>query len=240
MIASGYGDAKTLERRAQAMEEWIDNPELLQPDENAEYAEIIEIDLNEITEPLLACPNDPDDIKPLSEVANTEIQEVFIGSCMTNIGHFRAAGTLLQKYNGTKARLWVVPPTKMDEKQLMEEGIYNVFGVSGARTELPGCSLCMGNQARVLANSTVVSTSTRNFPNRLGDGADVFLASAELSAIASVIGRLPTVEEYHKYMDDINPLSDEIYRYLNFNEIETYVESANSANIPAVNIVNPS
>jgi aconitate hydratase 2/2-methylisocitrate dehydratase len=240
MIASGYGDAKTLERRAQAMEEWINNPELLQPDENAEYAEIIEIDLNEITEPLLACPNDPDDIKPLSEVANTEIQEVFIGSCMTNIGHFRAAGTLLQKYNGTKARLWVVPPTKMDEKQLMEEGIYNVFGVSGARTELPGCSLCMGNQARVLANSTVVSTSTRNFPNRLGDGADVFLASAELSAIASVIGRLPTVEEYHKYMDDINPLSDEIYRYLNFNEIETYVESANSANIPAVNIVNPS
>ena len=240
MIASGYGDAKTLERRAQAMEEWIENPELLQPDENTEYAEIIEIDLNEITEPLLACPNDPDDIKPLSEVANTEIQEVFIGSCMTNIGHFRAAGTLLQKYNGTKARLWVVPPTKMDEKQLMEEGIYNIFGVSGARTELPGCSLCMGNQARVLANSTVVSTSTRNFPNRLGDGANVFLASAELSAIASVIGRLPTVEEYHKYMDDINPLSDEIYRYLNFNEIDTYVESANSASIPAINIVNPS
>ena len=240
MIASGYGDAKTLERRAQAMEEWIKNPELLEPDENAEYAEIIEIDLNEITEPLLACPNDPDDIKPLSEVANTEIQEVFIGSCMTNIGHFRAAGTLLQKYNGTKARLWVVPPTKMDEKQLMEEGIYNVFGVSGARTELPGCSLCMGNQARVLANSTVVSTSTRNFPNRLGDGADVFLASAELSAIASVLGRLPSVEEYHKYMDDINPLADDIYRYLNFNEIDTYVESANSASIPAVNIINPS
>jgi aconitate hydratase 2/2-methylisocitrate dehydratase len=240
MIASGYGDAKTLERRAQAMEEWIKNPELLEPDENAEYAEIIEIDLNEITEPLLACPNDPDDIKPLSKVANTEIQEVFIGSCMTNIGHFRAAGTLLQKYNGTKARLWVVPPTKMDEKQLMEEGIYNVFGVSGARTELPGCSLCMGNQARVLANSTVVSTSTRNFPNRLGDGADVFLASAELSAIASVLGRLPSVEEYHKYMDDINPLADDIYRYLNFNEIDTYVESANSASIPAVNIVNPS
>jgi len=240
MIASGYGDAKTLERRAQAMEEWIKNPELLEPDENAEYAEIIEIDLNEITEPLLACPNDPDDIKPLSEVANTEIQEVFIGSCMTNIGHFRAAGTLLQKYNGTKARLWVVPPTKMDEKQLMEEGIYNVFGVSGARTELPGCSLCMGNQARVLANSTVVSTSTRNFPTSLGDGADVFLASAELSAIASVLGRLPSVKEYHKYMDDINPLADDIYRYLNFNEIDTYVESANSANIPAVNIINPS
>ena len=240
MIASGYGDAKTLERRAQAMEEWIENPELLEPDENAEYAEIIEIDLNEITEPLLACPNDPDDIKPLSEVANTDIQEVFIGSCMTNIGHFRAAGTLLNKYNQTKARLWVVPPTKMDEKQLMEEGIYNVFGTSGARTELPGCSLCMGNQARVLANSTVVSTSTRNFPNRLGDGANVFLASAELAAISSIIGRLPTPEEYQKYMEDINPLSDEIYRYLNFNEIETYVESANSAEIPTINIVNPS
>ena len=239
MIASGYGDAKTLERRAVAMEEWIANPELLEPDANAEYAEIIEIDLNEITEPLLACPNDPDDIKPLSEVANTEIQEVFIGSCMTNIGHFRAAGTLLEKHKGTKARLWVVPPTKMDEKQLMEEGIYNIFGTSGARTEIPGCSLCMGNQARVLANSTVVSTSTRNFPNRLGDGANVFLASAELSAIASILGKLPTVEEYHKYMEDINPLSDEIYKYLNFNEIDTYVQSANSAEIPAINIVNP-
>src|SRR6056300_1505454 len=237
MIASGYGDAKTLERRAQAMEEWIENPELLQPDENAEYAEIIEIDLNEITEPLLACPNDPDDIKPLSEVANTEIQEVFIGSCMTNIGHFRAAGHLLKKYNGTKARLWIVPPTKMDEKQLMEEGIYNIFGTSGARTELPGCSLCMGNQARVLANSTVVSTSTRNFPNRLGDGADVFLASAELAAIASVLGKLPSPEEYLKYMEEINPLADDIYRYLNFNEIDQYVESANAAEIPAVNIV---
>jgi aconitate hydratase 2/2-methylisocitrate dehydratase len=159
---------------------------------------------------------------------------------MTNIGHFRAAGTLLEKYNGTKARLWVVPPTKMDEKQLMEEGIYNIFGVAGARTELPGCSLCMGNQARVLANSTVVSTSTRNFPNRLGDGANVFLASAELSAIASILGKLPTVEEYHKYMEDINPLSDDIYKYLNFNEIDTYVESADSASISAVNIVNPS
>jgi aconitate hydratase 2/2-methylisocitrate dehydratase len=239
MIASGYGEAKTLERRAQAMEEWILNPVLLEPDKNAEYAEIIEIDLNEIKEPLLACPNDPDDIKPLSAVENTEIQEVFIGSCMTNIGHFRAAGTLLEKYNGTKARLWVVPPTKMDEKQLIEEGIYNIFGVSGARTEVPGCSLCMGNQARVLANSTVISTSTRNFPNRLGDGADVFLASAELSAISAVLGRLPTVDEYHKYMADINPLADEIYRYLNFNEIDSYVESANSAEIPAINIVNP-
>ena len=159
---------------------------------------------------------------------------------MTNFGHFRAAGTLLEKYIGTKSRRWVVPPTKMDEKQLMEEGIYNIFGVAGARTELPGCSLCMGNQARVLANSTVVSTSTRNFPNRLGDGANVFLASAELSAIASILGKLPTVEEYHKYMEDINPLSDDIYKYLNFNEIDTYVESADSASISAVNIVNPS
>ena len=237
MIGSGYGDAKTLERRAQAMEEWIANPELLEPDENAEYAEIIEIDLNEIKEPLLACPNDPDDIKPLSAVAETNIDEVFIGSCMTNIGHFRAAGHLLKKYNGTKARLWVVPPTKMDEKQLMEEGIYNVFGTSGARTEIPGCSLCMGNQARVLANSTVVSTSTRNFPNRLGDGADVFLASAELAAIASVLGKLPSPEEYLKYMQEINPFAEEIYRYLNFNEIDQYVDSANSADIPAVNIV---
>ena len=238
MIGSGYGDAKTLERRAQAMEEWIANPDLLEPDENAEYAEIIEINLNEITEPLLACPNDPDDIKPLSEVAETKIDEVFIGSCMTNIGHFRAAGHLLKKYNGTKARLWVVPPTKMDEKQLMEEGIYNVFGTSGARTEVPGCSLCMGNQARVLANSTVVSTSTRNFPNRLGDGADVFLASAELAAIASIIGKLPSPKEYQKYMEEINPLADDIYRYLNFNEIDKYVDSANNADIPSINIVN--
>ena len=170
-------------------------------------------------------------------MAETKIDEVFIGSCMTNIGHFRAAGHLLKKHNGTKARLWVVPPTKMDEKQLMEEGIYNIFGTSGARTEVPGCSLCMGNQARVLANSTVVSTSTRNFPNRLGDGADVFLASAELAAIASIIGKLPSPKEYLQYMEEINPLADDIYRYLNFNEIENYVESANNAEIPAVNIV---
>ena len=240
MISSGYGDAKTLERRAQAMEEWIKNPQLLEPDDDAEYAEVIEIDLNEIKEPLLACPNDPDDIKPLSDVANTKIQEVFIGSCMTNIGHFRAAGTLLEKYKSLNSRLWIVPPTKMDEEQLIEEGIYSIFGKSGARTELPGCSLCMGNQARVLANSTVVSTSTRNFPNRLGDGANVFLASAELSAISAVLGRLPSIDEYHEYMNDINPLADNIYRYLNFNEIESYVKSADSADIPAINIVNPS
>jgi aconitate hydratase 2/2-methylisocitrate dehydratase len=239
MISSGYGDTKTIERRAQAMEEWIKNPELLQPDSDAEYAEIIEIDLNEITEPLLACPNDPDDIKPLSEVCGEKIDEVFIGSCMTNIGHFRAASHLLKKYDGTKAKLWISPPTKMDEKQLKEEGIFETFVTSGARTELPGCSLCMGNQARVLAGATVVSTSTRNFPNRLGDGANVYLASAELSAIASIIGKLPTPEEYLKYMNEINPFSNEIYKYLNFDEIPTYVASANSADIPTINIVNP-
>ena len=239
MISSGYGDEKTLERRAQAMEQWILKPELLEADKNAEYAEIIEIDLNEIKEPLLACPNDPDDIKPLSEVANTKIQEVFIGSCMTNIGHFRAASRLLNKYQETKARLWVVPPTKMDEEQLIQEGEYKIFKDLGARTELPGCSLCMGNQARVLANSTVISTSTRNFPNRMGDGANVFLASAELSAISSILGKIPTVDEYHQYMSDINPFSDQIYRYLNFNEIDAYVDSANSAEIPSINIVNP-
>ncbi len=239
MIASGYGDEKTLERRAQAMEKWILNPVLLEADKNAEYAEIIEIDLNEIKEPLLACPNDPDDIKPLSEVANTKIQEVFIGSCMTNIGHFRAASRLLNKYQETKARLWVVPPTKMDEQKLIEEGEYKIFKDLGARTELPGCSLCMGNQARVIANSTVISTSTRNFPNRMGDGANVFLASAELSAISSILGKIPTVEEYHKYMNDINPFASDIYKYLNFNEIDSYIQSANSAEIPTINIVNP-
>ena len=237
MIGSGYGDAKTIERRAQAMEEWIKTPVLLKPDKNAEYAEIIEIDLNQIKEPLLACPNDPDDIKPLSEINGEKIDEVFIGSCMTNIGHFRAASHLLKKYNGTKAKLWVSPPTKMDEKQLTKEGVYQVFGESGARTEMPGCSLCMGNQARVLAGATVVSTSTRNFPNRLGDGANVYLASAELAAIASIIGKLPTVKEYLEFMDKINPLAEDIYRYLNFNEIEQYVDTANNADIPAVNIV---
>ena len=240
MIASGYGDAKTIERRAQAMEEWIKNPELLEPDKNAEYAEVIEIDLNEIKEPLLACPNDPDDIKTLSEVCGDKIDEVFIGSCMTNIGHFRAASHLLKKYDGTKAKLWISPPTKMDEAQLKEEGVFDTFVTSGARTELPGCSLCMGNQARVLAGATVVSTSTRNFPNRLGDGANVYLASAELAAIASIVGKLPTHDEYMKYMNEINPFSNEIYRYLNFDEIPAYVQSANSADIPAVNIINPS
>ena len=226
MISNGYGDPKTLERRARSMEEWIKNPQLLEADKDAEYAEIIEIDLNEIKEPLLACPNDPDDIKPLSEVCNTKIDEVFLGSCMTNIGHFRAAGHLLKKYKKTNARFWVVPPTKMDEQQLKDEGFYEIFESSGSRTEMPGCSLCMGNQARVLANSTVVSTSTRNFPNRLGDGADVFLASAELAAVSAVLGKIPTHDEYLSFMQEIDPLSEDIYKYLNFDQLPNYVEMA--------------
>jgi aconitate hydratase 2 / 2-methylisocitrate dehydratase len=177
------------------MQEWLKNPELISPDADAEYAEVIEIDLNEIKEPILACPNDPDDVKTLSDVAGVNIDEVFIGSCMTNIGHYRAAGKVLEKVSSLPTRMWIVPPTKMDERELMEEGVYNIFGRVGARTELPGCSLCMGNQARVAANSTVVSTSTRNFPNRLGDNADVYLASAELSAVAATLGHIPTVEE---------------------------------------------
>ena len=237
MISNGYGDPKTLERRAKSMEEWIKDPQLLEADKDAEYAEIIEIDLNEIKEPLLACPNDPDDIKPLSEVCNTKIDEVFLGSCMTNIGHFRAAGHLLKKYKKTNARFWVVPPTKMDEQQLKDEGFYEIFENSGSRTEMPGCSLCMGNQARVLANSTVVSTSTRNFPNRLGDGADVFLASAELAAVSAVLGKIPTHEEYLSFMQEINPLSDDIYKYLNFDQLPNYVEMAKKATIPSINVV---
>ncbi len=193
MITEGYGDARTIGRRIESMETWLANPVLMEPDANAEYAEIIEIDLNEIKEPLLACPNDPDDVKPLSEVTGTKIDEVFIGSCMTNIGHFRAAAQLLSKASSIPTRLWISPPTKMDEHQLMEEGVYNVFAQAGARTEMPGCSLCMGNQARIAPNSTCVSTSTRNFPNRLGDGADVYLASAELAAVSSILGKLPSV-----------------------------------------------
>ena len=191
LISEGYEDEKTLERRAQAMESWLENPVLMEADDDAEYAAVLEIDLNEITEPLLACPNDPDDIKPLSEVAKTNIDEVFIGSCMTNIGHFRAAGKLLDKVTELPSRLWISPPTKMDKHQLTEEGYYDIFEKAGVRLEMPGCSLCMGNQARVEAESTVVSTSTRNFPNRLGDGANVFLASAELAAISATIGYIP-------------------------------------------------
>ena len=237
MIAQGYGDTRTISRRIDAMNDWLDNPTLMTPDPDANYYEIIEIDLNEIKEPLLACPNDPDDVKPLSEVAGRKIDEVFIGSCMTNIGHFRAAANMLQNAKSIPTRLWISPPTKMDEHQLMEEGVYNVFAQAGARTEMPGCSLCMGNQARIAPKSTAVSTSTRNFPNRLGDGADVFLASAELAAVASILGKLPSVEEYQEYAKNLEPMSAEIYRYLNFNEIESFQKSADSALIPTVNVV---
>ncbi|MDD9890481.1 MAG: bifunctional aconitate hydratase 2/2-methylisocitrate dehydratase [Gammaproteobacteria bacterium] len=238
MIANGYQDARTLERRARAMEEWLENPVLMEPDTDAEYHKIIEINLNEIKEPLLACPNDPDDIKPLSEVQGTTIDEVFIGSCMTNIGHFRAAAEVLKQMDGAlPTRLWIAPPTKMDEHQLTEEGVYNIFGVAGARTEMPGCSLCMGNQARVAANSTVVSTSTRNFPNRLGQGANVFLASSELAAVSSAMGKIPTMDEYMKYMASINTMEDNIYRYLNFDQIEEFMEASERAkSIPLTNI----
>ncbi len=236
LISEGYEDEKTLERRAQAMEAWLDNPVLMEADKDAEYAAVIEIDLNEITEPLLACPNDPDDIKPLSEVAKTNIDEVFIGSCMTNIGHFRAAGKLLDKVTELPSRLWISPPTKMDKHQLTEEGYYDIFENAGVRLEMPGCSLCMGNQARVEAESTVVSTSTRNFPNRLGDGANVFLASAELAAISATLGYIPTIEEYNEFMSEINTMGADVYRYLNFHEIASYKEAANNAVLPSITI----
>ncbi len=238
MIDNGYQDARTLERRAQSMETWLADPQLMEPDADAEYHKIIEIDLNEITEPLLACPNDPDDVKPLSEVQGTKIDEVFIGSCMLNIGNFRAAAEVLKQVDGLlPTKLWIAPPTKMDEHQLTEEGIYNIFGTSGARTEMPGCSLCMGNQARVAPNSTVVSTSTRNFPNRLGQGADVFLASAELAAVCSALGKIPTMDEYMVYMQSLDTMKGDIYRYLNFNEIESFQEAADRAKmIPTTNV----
>ncbi|MCG8051668.1 MAG: bifunctional aconitate hydratase 2/2-methylisocitrate dehydratase, partial [Candidatus Thiodiazotropha endolucinida] len=227
MIDNGYEDARTLERRARAMEEWLENPSLMRADADAEYAEVIEINMSEIKEPLLACPNDPDDVKPLSEIAGTKIDEVFIGSCMTNIGHFRATAKLLEASGESiPTRLWLAPPTKMDEQQLMEEGVYNIYASAGARTEMPGCSLCMGNQARIAAGSTAVSTSTRNFPNRLGQGSDVFLSSAELAAVAAVMGRLPTVEEYMAYATKIDSMAPEIYKYLNFDKMDEYVESA--------------
>jgi len=232
MIADGYGDARTIGRRIKAMEAWLANPELMEADADAEYAEIIEIDLADIKEPLLACPNDPDDVKPLSEIQGTPIDEVFIGSCMTNIGHYRAAGELLKKVGSIPTRLWIAPPTRMDEHQLMEEGYYAIYGKAGARTEMPGCSLCMGNQARVADNATVVSTSTRNFPNRLGNGANVFLSSAELAAVASILGRLPTVDEYMTYAKDIDAMAGEIYRYMNFHQIAEFQAKAQEAQIP--------
>ncbi|MDG2940442.1 bifunctional aconitate hydratase 2/2-methylisocitrate dehydratase [Bisgaard Taxon 10/6] len=227
MIADGYSDAKTLENRVKAMEEWLANPEMLEADADAEYAAVLEINMDEIKEPILCVPNDPDDARLLSEVQGNKIDEVFIGSCMTNIGHFRAAGKLLGKLNGElNTRLWLAPPTKMDAEKLSEEGYYNIYGRTGARTEMPGCSLCMGNQARVRPNSSVVSTSTRNFPNRLGQGAQVYLASAELAAVAAILGRLPTVEEYFNAVADLDGQKDEVYRYLNFDRLPSYMEKA--------------
>ena len=222
MIDDGYADARTLQRRIAAMQAWLAQPELLQPDADAEYAHIIEIDLNEIKEPLLACPNDPDDIKPLSQVQGDKVDEVFIGSCMTNIGHYRAAAKVLEGAGALPTRLWIAPPTRMDESQLRDEGVYSVFGVAGARTEVPGCSLCMGNQARVADKATVFSTSTRNFDNRMGKDARVYLGSAELAAVCATLGRIPTMAEYLETVG--NKLSNvaEIYKYLNFDQMTEY------------------
>jgi aconitate hydratase 2/2-methylisocitrate dehydratase len=226
MIAQGYADPRTIGRRIQAMQAWLANPQLLQADKDAEYTEVIEIDLNEIKEPIVCCPNDPDDAKTLSDVAGAKIDEVFIGSCMTNIGHFRAASKLLEGKRDIPVKLWMAPPTKMDAQQLTEEGHYGVFGNAGARMEMPGCSLCMGNQAQVKEGATVMSTSTRNFPNRLGKNANVYLGSAELSAICSKLGRIPTQAEYLADMGVINADGSKIYKYLNFDQIDEYVETA--------------
>jgi len=237
MISEGYGDARTLERRAQAMEAWLAKPSLLAADEDAEYAAVIEIDLADVKEPVLCAPNDPDDARLLSTVAGEKIDEVFIGSCMTNIGHFRAAGKLLDKVKGgIPTRLWLAPPTKMDAHQLTEEGYYGIYGKAGARMEMPGCSLCMGNQARVQTGSTVVSTSTRNFPNRLGDATNVYLASAELAAVASITGKLPTVEEYMEYAKEIDTMASDVYRYLSFDQIAEFRDSAEKAKIQVVEV----
>ncbi|VFR97312.1 Aconitate hydratase 2 [plant metagenome] len=226
MIANGYEDERTLGRRIKAMEAWLANPQLLEPDADAEYAAIIEIDLADVHEPIVACPNDPDDVKTLSDVAGAKIDEVFIGSCMTNIGHFRAASKLLEGKRDIPVKLWVAPPTKMDATQLTEEGHYGVFGTAGARTEMPGCSLCMGNQAQVREGATVMSTSTRNFPNRLGKNTNVYLGSAELAAICSKLGRIPTKDEYMVDMGVINKSGDQIYQYLNFDKIPDYKDVA--------------
>jgi len=225
MIGRGYTDAKTLTRRIAKMQAWLDNPVLLEADADAEYAAIIEIDLNEIKEPIVAAPNDPDNVKLLSEVAGDPVQEVFIGSCMTNIGHYRAAAKVLENEPPASVRLWICPPTRMDEYQLKQEGMYSIFGLAGARTEMPGCSLCMGNQARVRDNTTVFSTSTRNFNNRMGKGARVYLGSAELAAVCSLLGRIPTVEEYLAIAaKKINPFADNLYRYLNFDQISGFID----------------
>jgi aconitate hydratase 2/2-methylisocitrate dehydratase len=231
MIANGYEDERTLGRRIKAMEAWLANPQLMEPDADAEYAAVIEIDLADVIEPIVACPNDPDDVKTLSDVSGTPIDEVFIGSCMTNIGHFRAASKLLEGKRDIPTKLWVAPPTKMDQKQLTEEGHYNTLGTAGARMEMPGCSLCMGNQAQVREGATVMSTSTRNFPNRLGKNSNVFLGSAELAAICSRLGRIPTREEYMADMGLLSENSDKFYRYMNFDQIEDFREIADSVGI---------
>ena len=233
MIAEGYGDVRTLERRVRKMEEWLENPTLMEADSDAEYAAIIEIDLADIVEPIVCCPNDPDDAKLLSEVAGDNVDEIFIGSCMTNIGHFRAAGKLLDEAGTVDSRFWICPPTRMDAHTLMEEGYYNIYGKVGARTEMPGCSLCMGNQARVLAGATVLSTSTRNFPNRLGDGANVYLTSAELASVGGILGRLPTVAEYMDYATKIDSMAEEVYSYMNFDQIESFQKSAEQGKLIA-------
>ncbi|MFO1167244.1 MAG: bifunctional aconitate hydratase 2/2-methylisocitrate dehydratase [Rhodoblastus sp.] len=226
MIANGYQDKRSLERRIAAMEAWIANPQLMQPDADAEYAAVFEIDLNEIKEPLLACPNDPDDIKTLSDVAGDKVDEVFIGSCMTNIGHFRAAGKILAGKSDIPTRLWIAPPTKMDAHILTEEGYYATLGKSGARMEMPGCSLCMGNQAQIRKGSTALSTSTRNFPNRLGIDTRVYLSSAELAAVGALLGKIPTMEEYMAAVTGLQGKKDEVYRYMNFDQIQEFVEVA--------------
>ena len=231
MIANGYEDARTLGRRIKAMEAWIANPQLLKADANADYAEIIEIDINEIKEPILACPNDPDDVKFLSEVSGTKIDEVFIGSCMTNIGHFRAAGKVLEGKTDIPTRLWIAPPTKMDAMVLTEEGYYGILGRTGARMEAPGCSLCMGNQASMRKGATAVSTSTRNFPNRLGIDTNVFLASAELSAVAALLGRIPTMQEYLDQLGSLNAKASEVYRYMNFDKIKSFSDVADTVTV---------
>lgn len=229
MISEGYGNRRTLERRIQRMKKWLAAPQLLAGDADAEYATVIDIDLSEITQPILCAPNDPDDARLLSDVANSKIDEVFIGSCMTNIGHFRAAGKLLDQDKGPlSTRLWVTPPTKMDAVQLTEEGYYSIFAKSGARIEIPGCSLCMGNQARVADGATVVSTSTRNFPNRLGTGANVYLASAEVAAVTALLGRLPMPDEYQSFMRQVDKTAADTYRYLNFNKLVQYTGKANN------------
>jgi aconitate hydratase 2/2-methylisocitrate dehydratase len=233
MIAEGYGDVRTLERRVRKMEEWLAEPSLMEADADAEYAAVIEIDLADIKEPIVCCPNDPDDAKLLSDVAGDNVDEIFIGSCMTNIGHFRAAGKLLDEAGSVDSRFWICPPTRMDAHTLMEEGYYNIYGKVGARTEMPGCSLCMGNQARVLAGATVLSTSTRNFPNRLGDGANVYLTSAELATVGGILGRLPTVSEYMEYATKIDSMASDVYRYMNFDQIESFQKSAEQGKLIA-------